>query len=677
MSKLSRYNLLISLIRSELRYEHVLALSEKPEHNQLLYRRSIEAWIFLTDDLMCENFIQQQARDTRIKNLLHLLNKTSTSLTLLTLKRAYDFLINHISQKRIITDYLDFKGLFDDDEQSIIGLLFSPIKESLNSVIHSQTVVCRGCYNNDATRDLKCCAQYLMFLSKINFEGVGLEEKATLDYLAFEAETSQLELSNCEPYIPALQTILKEWLSDWNYDGLRSKHGPGSVADSTKDKFQKYLHFATDNRTSYLYQNDKEVIDTILPFGGLVRSLERCSKLVFVPKNITKLRTISMEPVTLQYLQQGCMESLYDYFDSHRVLSKILQLKDQSQNQSFAYHGSITNDYATIDLSHASDSVNWNLTKALFARVPQLLRWLVCTRSTHTLLPDGTKLALAKYAPMGSALCFPIESLIFAAIAELSIRLAKEQALDRNSDTGVRSRYTYLTVYGDDIILPTFAANKCIALLRLFGFTPNEDKSYLDGPFKESCGGNYFCGFDITPIKFAPSYDTAFEFGVSPEAYTALCSYANLAYAKGYSLFRLYCIKSIFESGHKPLFTDSLDESPAIYSPTPTNFHLKKVYIKRYQKYQILYTGVKTVEKRCSESVKDHIGHIFLYDYMQQLNYSRKVEVTSLLNQAGASISKGSIIYDTKVPYARKTLLPQVFMYTMCKKDYEHSNPKL
>lgn len=670
MSKSSRYDLLISLIRHELKSEHVQAIDKSAvEHNSLLYCRSIEAWIFLTEDLMCENGLKDQARNTRISNLINLLNNHNISLTLLLLKKTYGLLIDHISQKKILSTYIDFKGQYTQDEVSLLGFLLSPIKESLTKVLASQTVVSSGCYRNECTRDMWICSHYLLFLTKINFKNSSLENKALEDYLSFEDETSNFDITVVSQFIQPIQRILANWLNDWDYDGLRPKHGSGSVADCNKQKVEKYLSFATDQKIHRLYHCDKALTDSILPFGGIVRSLVRQSKLQFVPKNISKLRSISMEPATLQYLQQGCMESLYNYFRVQPQLKRILKLQDQSQNKSFAYDGSITDRYATIDLSHASDSVHWGLTKVLFKKVPKLLYWLICTRSTHTLLPDGTPLELTKFAPMGSALCFPTESLIFAAIAKLAVQLSIEEDLDRDNETGIRSRNTFITVYGDDIIIPQYAAQKCISLLGLFGFTPNEEKSYLRGPFKESCGGNYFCGYDITAIKYAPSFDEHHKMGVSPEAYTALCSYANLAYERGLYLFRLHCIRLLFESGCKPIFVDNFDEAPGIYSPTPTNFHLKKVYIKRYQKYQLIYTGTKTIEKAVTEDLKPHVEHVFLYDYLLNKNFNNREGVATSLLQLNARITDGCIVFDCESPYARSTLLPQVLKYTLCKKD--------
>lgn len=675
MSKLSRYNLLISSIRSGLECSHNLGIDrDSQEHNHLITLRSLEAWIFLTEDLMCENEIKLQARDTRISNLILFLNTHHISLTLTYLKEIYDIIINHISGKSVCVTYDDFKGQITQGLDSKLGFLLSPIKESLSRVIQSQTFVSSGCYKSDVTRDVWICAHYLQFLNKLNYKGIGLEEKALQDYLSFEAETASLEEVSYERYLPAIQKILSEWLKEWDYDGYMPSHGPGSVADAKCNKLDKYYNLSLDDRTRYLYGEDHP---SVLPFWHK-QTFERVSKLVFVPKNITKLRSISMEPATLQYLQQGCMKSLYSYFKVQPLLRNILKLQDQHQNKSFAYTGSITNDYATIDLSHASDSVNWKMTKQVFKRVPKLLKWLVCTRSTHTQLPTGEVLALAKFAPMGSALCFPIESLIFAAIAKLSVLLSREACADRDDLTGLRSSIRNITVYGDDIILPTYAAKLCIEILESFGFSPNNEKSYLSGPFKESCGGNYFCGCDITPVKFHPEFSMNSVMGVSPEAYSALSSYANLAYVRGLTYLRLYCIKLIFEGGLMPIFSDRSDTSPAIYSPTPTNFHLRKIYRKRYQKYQYQYTGIKEVDigqGTTSEVDED----IYYFDNLLTLHRRPLIETTNnatviqtdinnlVCYYLGGKIKELSV--DRKVPYSRSSTLTKALKFTLCHED--------
>ena len=85
------------------------------------------------------------------------------------------------------------------------------------------------------------------------------------------------------------------------------------------------------------------------------------------------------------------------------------------------------------------------------------------------------EIRLKKFAPMGSALCFPIECIIFGSI----VRLA-------NREKGVNTEFR---VYGDDLVVDDRIFLKVIELLEVFGFRVNVDKTFFPyHPFKESCG---------------------------------------------------------------------------------------------------------------------------------------------------------------------------------------------
>lgn len=56
-----------------------------------------------------------------------------------------------------------------------------------------------------------------------------------------------------------------------------------------------------------------------------------------------------------------------------------------------------------------------------------------------------------------------------------------------------------VSVFGDDIICPTDCAKSVTAALVFFGFKLNEEKSFVSGKFRESCGGDYFKGLDMRP----------------------------------------------------------------------------------------------------------------------------------------------------------------------------------
>jgi len=85
---------------------------------------------------------------------------------------------------------------------------------------------------------------------------------------------------------------------------------------------------------------------------------------------------------------------------------------------------------------------------------------------------------------MGNGYTFELETLIFLAIAMEGCYLS--------GVNGLPSVNTF--VFGDDMIVPTQAGPTILQLLRWFGFEPNSKKTFLEGPFRESCGGDFFDG---------------------------------------------------------------------------------------------------------------------------------------------------------------------------------------
>nr|UUW21353.1 MAG: RNA replicase beta chain [Sanya fiers-like virus 32] len=151
--------------------------------------------------------------------------------------------------------------------------------------------------------------------------------------------------------------------------------------------------------------------------------------------------------------------------------------------------GSLTGAVATIDLSNASDTVCYNLIKLLLP--PDWWQLVADTRSSHTLL-EGRWVKLEKFSSMGNGLTFELETLVFFTLAKVLQEL--EPPVEDPYTPGLTT-----SVYGDDIIVPTSVSRSMVAALKFFGFTPNEKKTFLKGPFRESCGGDYFAGHDVRP----------------------------------------------------------------------------------------------------------------------------------------------------------------------------------
>jgi hypothetical protein len=57
-----------------------------------------------------------------------------------------------------------------------------------------------------------------------------------------------------------------------------------------------------------------------------------------------------------------------------------------------------------------------------------------------------------------------------------------------------------MSVFGDDIIIDKRASRLLISLLEMLGFVVNYSKTYVEGPFRESCGTDRFLGVDVRPV---------------------------------------------------------------------------------------------------------------------------------------------------------------------------------
>lgn len=221
-----------------------------------------------------------------------------------------------------------------------------------------------------------------------------------------------------------------------------------------------------------------------------------CSRVAIVPKNSTKGRIICMEPAENMLAQQGIRGAMYAWIQRHPLTRGFVNFTEQDVNGKLALEASKSGYRATLDLKAASDSVSLWLVRLLF---PAIVRDLLesCrspfARAKISTYKGGRKVGemelrarLKKFAPMGSAVCFPVEALCFWALAKgTMIALGAE-------DTDV-------WVYGDDTILPAQYADDVSAVFSIYGLTINADKSFTTGHFRESCGVDAYDGMDITP----------------------------------------------------------------------------------------------------------------------------------------------------------------------------------
>lgn len=215
-----------------------------------------------------------------------------------------------------------------------------------------------------------------------------------------------------------------------------------------------------------------------------------------VPKKTEIDRTIAMEPDMNMSLQLAVGGHL------RRCLRKQgINLNSQENNQRAAALGSVTNSLATIDLSSASDSISRHLVEFLLPS-----SWFTLMddiRSQRGTLPNGKTFVWEKFSSMGNGFTFELETLIFWALAKALVRYE----LNAAKNLGKIDHFDTVIVYGDDIICHRMLAPSLIDVLARVGFKTNNDKTFLTGPFRESCGKHYYNGIDVTPFYIRSAID--------------------------------------------------------------------------------------------------------------------------------------------------------------------------
>lgn len=207
------------------------------------------------------------------------------------------------------------------------------------------------------------------------------------------------------------------------------------------------------------------------------------NKVAFVPKTARTHRSIAVEPLLNGFVQKGVDEEMRELLKKRASIN----LRDQTKNQRLAYAGSLGghNPYCTVDLSAASDSMSIEVVRDLLP--PDWFRLLLELRSPSYMTDDGVKTRYHKFCSMGNGFCFPLESLLFAALAFAACKVSNNNPYDFN-------------IYGDDIVIRQGSALLLIELLQEMGFKTNVEKTFIFGPFRESCGADWYAGRDVRPV---------------------------------------------------------------------------------------------------------------------------------------------------------------------------------
>lgn len=314
-------------------------------------------------------------------------------------------------------------------------------------------------------------------------------------------------------------------------------HGPGAVASGANCVEKRALSVSyTDVERVFRpipwfrsLRDSSEDIGTVLnrekkPYG--------LSRTEFVPKDSSGPRTIGLEPPEYMWVQQAVKAWMYEHIEQRSIAKGQVNFTNQSVNRELARNWS---DFETLDMSKASDRNSYVLVKTLFEGT-RLWPYLDASRTPGTVLPDGTTLFYRKFAPMGSAVCFPVQACVYYALAVAALHLAGMPIL---------LAYRKVYVYGDDLVVPHGSFSTLRPAFEAVGLKFNPDKCCTNGRFRESCGLDAYDGCDVTPVRLRMAYPQR------PSDVLRLVEHSNALYEAGYRVasatFRTLALRQFSE----------------------------------------------------------------------------------------------------------------------------------
>lgn len=385
--------------------------------------------------------------------------------------------------------------------------------------------------------DLRDAYQATLFLSKSSFLDLPFDRKARAISKFREFETHCGTVNNrfrslhsdssySGPNVPLLSAMIRKIdsiLTPFTADEFvdSANWGPGvttTLRGSETSAFNKFREERGITRDLYRlvrpWFSEAYPLWTLDATGGSpldsLESFELGNRVVTVPKNSKTDRVIAIEPGINLWFQKSIGSMI-----RRRLLKAGVNLNSQTRNQLLAQEGSCDSSLATVDFSSASDSI----AKWLVRVVIRDTRWLTALESTRSRYGelDGKVFKWNKFSSMGNGFTFELESLIFFAAA-----YAVCEYLDLPVDK--------ISVFGDDVIVPSAAYDLFQNFSEFLGFKVNRSKSFSVGLFRESCGSHYYEGRDCKPIYLKDRVTTVISLYKLANAVRNLAHRRNLGY---------------------------------------------------------------------------------------------------------------------------------------------------
>jgi len=403
-------------------------------------------------------------------------------------------LVTRISQSPILSDQIEVPS-------ELVGLMLRFLESRNPRFLRALRQICLFTYkskSNEVTKEQETTA----------IEGFRSRNTACASLSVSHYKQKALTDSDFGRVLDMARLLAGIVADSCDFRNIRPSHGPGAVSDA-KRGYNKWIKL--DSATTRLCDKYYPVSDWFVPTPDSfehekARYTNSVCKLAIVPKDKRGPRIICTQPVGLMWIQQGQLRSLNKAIESSAILrvnrlingepATAIKFDDQEQNGSLALESSRTREFATIDLKDASDLVSWGLVRYLFNK--SVVGFLAASRAMYVRLPSKEIDRLYMYAPMGSAMCFPIESLVFWCVAAAATYVQRgvtyKYLQGGHATKFLRSNPSEVFVFGDDVLVRRESCKFVCECFEFLGFKPNYNKTFAEGFYRESCGVDAYLG---------------------------------------------------------------------------------------------------------------------------------------------------------------------------------------